>query len=156
MTNPSHWDAWAAGLFEGEGSIEIIRAPRLRPGVRLHLNTTDHDVLLRFAEVVGCGSVREVKAPSVARPHWKTCWTWRTGRIEECGRLLMLWRPYLGERRAARVAEALDVLREKEAARWRTCYCGKHFRAAHTHQWACGAACRAEWQHARRQMEEAA
>lgn len=138
--------AWAAGLFEGEGSIEVNREPLSRTGVRLHLNTTDLDVLEHFAEVVGCGRVREVTAPSIVKPHWKTCWAWQIARADECSRLLREWLPYLGSRRSARAQEALDLLAEKEAARWRTCHCGRHFSATRGNQWACSDGCRVRWQ----------
>lgn len=129
--------AWAAGLFEGEGSIEVNHPPRSRSGVRLHLNTTDLDVLEKFAAVVRCGSIREVTAPSIVRPHWKTCWSWRISTKDDCRRLLNAWLPYLGARRTARAQEALQLLDAKEAALHKTCYCGKPFRAAHAWQRYC-------------------
>jgi len=144
VTPVTNWEGWAAGLFEGEGCIEISGKDRL--SVRLRLNTTDHDVLERFAAVVGCGKIREVTAPSIVRPHWKTCWAWAVNRQEDCRRLLETWRPYLGVRRAEKAGEALSLLDEQEAARWRTCYCGTHFRANRGNQWACSAECRTEWQ----------
>lgn len=146
MTVVTNRIAWAAGLFEGEGSIEVSLPPRPRTGVRLHLNTTDLDVLETFAAVCDCGTIRKVTAASQAKANWKTCWSWRIGRQDDCRRLLELWLPYLGARRAERACEALAMLDEKEVASWRTCYCGKHFQAKHGWKWACSAECRVEWQ----------
>jgi hypothetical protein len=125
-------NAWAAGLFEGEGSIEINRGEERRANnVRLRLNTTDRDVLERFSAVAGVGSIRECRAPSLttANPHWKTIWGWSMGQADECRRLLNEWLPHLGERRSMRALEALALLDSKEEFDYRTCYCGKHFKS---------------------------
>ena len=48
----SPFSAWAAGLFEGEGSITSCGGR-----IRLQLQLTDHEVLERFVEIVGAGKV---------------------------------------------------------------------------------------------------
>jgi hypothetical protein len=44
--------AWAAGLFEGEGTITLCGSV-----VHLRLNLTDFEVLERFWEIVGTGKI---------------------------------------------------------------------------------------------------
>jgi hypothetical protein len=140
--------AWTAGLFEGEGSIEIALPPRTRTHIRLYLSMTDHDVVEKFVGIVGCGAIKDRVAPSQTRDNWKPQWAWRAGKEQDVRRLLGLWLPHFGERRSLRALEALACLDAKEDVRWRTCYCGKHFRAGRTdgQQWACSAYCRTQWQ----------
>jgi hypothetical protein len=44
--------AWAAGLFEGEGSITHVYG---RTQLRIHM--TDFEVLERFLEIIGAGRI---------------------------------------------------------------------------------------------------
>ena len=62
--------AWAAGLFEGEGSISASSG---RLDVRVKM--TDEPVVRRFAEVMDCGTVYgpynyEYRDGSKRKPHW--------------------------------------------------------------------------------------
>ena len=123
--------AWAAGLFEGEGCIEISGKNRSRTGVRLYVVMADKDVLERFEAIAGCGTIRLLRAPSILKPHWKPVWRWTTGQAAECRRLLGLWSPYLGDRRTKKAAEAVALLDEKESALHKVCLCGSPFRAEH-------------------------
>jgi hypothetical protein len=50
---PLDWIAWAAGLFEGEGSIHFPTGARV--AVRMELTMTDEDVVRRFHKAVKCG-----------------------------------------------------------------------------------------------------
>lgn len=101
--------AWAAGLFEGEGCIFGYPAghPQGR-GVRLHLRSTDLDVLERFRKVVGVGYIHKAKK---YKPHHKDCWVWATGSFEEGQHVIaMLWR-WLGERRQSKAHDVLTGYR---------------------------------------------
>lgn len=99
--------AWAAGLFEGEGSIVTGRKGRL---VQLWLRTTDLDVLQRFAEIVGAGNITVVKL----RPcHTKQQYSWCIGDVQNVGRILTYMRPWLGTRRGVRADEGLEFLRAR-------------------------------------------
>jgi len=94
--------AWAAGLFEGEGSISFSGS---RNGVHLQLSMTDKDVIDKFARVVGAGKVYgpEVRGPS----HWKSIYHWSLRHSYEVSRIIRMLIPFLGERRAAKAHEAL-------------------------------------------------
>jgi Sigma-70, region 4 len=98
--------AWAAGLFEGEGSISLSRNQ-----IRLKLGMTDGDVVQRFADIAGCGRVyvRE----EMRRVHWKPCWYWEVARRADCVAVMAALLPYLGERRTERW---LEVCAERRAA----------------------------------------
>ena len=55
--------AWAAGFFEGEGSVGAFKTGRPRKdgtrriGVSLSINQVDRECLDRFREVVGVGRI---------------------------------------------------------------------------------------------------
>jgi hypothetical protein len=98
--------AWAAGLFEGEGSI-VVRERQ----VHLWLRTTDLDVLERFVEIVDAGNITTCKM----RPcHTKQQYSWCISRREDVARILNAFSPWLGERRRAKAAEALGWIATKE------------------------------------------
>lgn len=94
--------AWAAGLFEGEGSCSISRRNR-QP--RVELAMTDRDAVERFAEIVGCGNVRFYAGVG---PRRKDTWRWSVQGADDVVRVIgMLW-PLLGERRRERATEVLE------------------------------------------------
>jgi hypothetical protein len=88
--------AWAAGLFEGEGSITGSGG---RLDVRVKM--TDEPVVRHFAKVMDCGRVYgpynyEYRDGSKRKPHW----VWVAVSTEAFDVLQILW-PWLGERRRA-------------------------------------------------------
>lgn len=100
--------AWSAGLFEGEGCIQINRKNRkgIRPQVHLTLKMTDLDVVKRFAKAVGFGSIRGPYQYSTKhKPAW--VWTWH-GR-EALAWAQKNWLHLLGKRRRAKLLEAIKV-----------------------------------------------
>lgn len=114
--------AWAAGLFEGEGSIF---AGKERGSITLALSMTDEDVVRRFHEVIGRGTV--------VGPHHrsgqKDQWTWRCSTLD-AEVILQALIPWLGVRRTERAEEALQARREyiAWAVRPRECEtCGETF-----------------------------
>lgn len=91
--------AWAAGLFEGEGSID----PK---GNRLSLTTTDLDVLNKFLSVAGCGHIYQRKPnPLKKQLGKKTQWTWVINRQEYTQALLAAMWEWLGVRRRVKAEE---------------------------------------------------
>lgn len=102
--------AWAAGLFEGEGSIGSTpgRRPDSRRGLRLQLSSTDEDVVRKFADVARCG---QVAGPYVPRPHQnKAVWKW-SGSGPAARALLVDLEPFLSERRSDRLREVCRLCR---------------------------------------------
>ncbi len=100
--------AWAAGLFEGEGSVIHWwwhGAMRDRGNWQrgLTLTMTDEDIVRRFHRVVGAGRiVTRLKAEA----HYKPQWEWRCTRWAETESTLRRLLPWLGKRRKE-AAEAL-------------------------------------------------
>ena len=89
--------AWAAGLFEGEGSF----SPRQN---KICLTSTDRDVAARFMEVIGCGSLR-ARIPTAQQLGKKTQYTWTVSRQEHTQAILAAFWPWLGERRREKVKQ---------------------------------------------------
>lgn len=107
--------AWAAGLFEGEGSCFVRVQRKNRAGeVREYatpvvvISMTDRDVLERFAAVVGTGNVRQIKGPKNAT---KPVYRWLTAGAKTAIPILEAFSPWLGARRLERANEVLAVAR---------------------------------------------
>jgi hypothetical protein len=99
------WWAWLAGLFEGEGTIDV----RSKPPLRMHLRVkmTDEDVIRRAQSVAGVGRVYGPYNYPSNEPGRQDVWIWAVYRRDEAAAVLRRIYPFLGERRSARVAEAL-------------------------------------------------
>ena len=97
--------AWAAGLFEGEGSFSTVRSTRShgRVALRASLEMTDEETVRRFAAVVGCGTIH-VRDRA---PNRKPVWAWQINSINDFDRIVELLRPWLGTRRVERADELL-------------------------------------------------
>jgi hypothetical protein len=85
--------AWAAGLFEGEGSISCTDRSH-----NISLEMTDHDVVERFRDAVGTGVIY---GPYDKGPRRKPMYVWRAGGRAQREQVLRLLYPYFGERRRA-------------------------------------------------------
>jgi hypothetical protein len=96
-------EAWAAGLFEGEGCISNVNVT----GVNLLLGMTDEDVVRRFHAAVGVGVVG---GPYRNReePKYKSTFRWVTYNKKDTKKVLELFLPFFGERRKQRALEALE------------------------------------------------
>ena len=93
---------WAVGLFEGEGCITHGRNHFV-----LKLAMTDKDIVDRFAELMGVGNVHEQKPQ---KEGYKTQYCWRIQRKAEIIRILDMFLPHLGHRRAHKALDVLDYL----------------------------------------------
>lgn len=88
--------AWAAGLFDGEGSTSLFRSAYNREGkarlyARCQLGQKDPGVLLKFHSIVKVGSIRE-RVMNLAPFYDWTCQAMLDVGIVEN----LLW-PHLGE-----------------------------------------------------------
>lgn len=115
--------AWAAGIFEGEGSWGFY-ASKLRADIVMG----DRDVLERVASALAMGRV--VNEPLPANPQHRQMFRLCVTNAQAIELALLLW-PYLGERRRSVFREKL-ALREafiQEATKERICEgCGETFR----------------------------
>ena len=112
--------AWAAGLFEGEGSF----VPRRNGNMLITIAMADRDVLERFQAIFG-GALTALN-----KPGGKQMWRVDIRKAEDVLQVGALMRPYLGVRRRARLDELEHALRERiaEATRPRRCSnCGTEF-----------------------------
>lgn len=96
--------AWAAGLFEGEGSITTSRGR-----FRLQIEMTDEESVRRFHAIVAAGRVYgpyTYTRPDgyIRNPVFQ--WKANGGEAARAGRLL---RPWLGTIRRARLDEILQL-----------------------------------------------
>lgn len=132
--------AWAAGIFEGEGSI----VPTHRKSIRLQLHMTDQDIVRRFAALVNAGQVY-----SLERGSHKTIYYWTCGQHKAVVAFMDAVWPWLGARRRARWTELLELYAatREEAVEARVCVgCGETFapqasRQARRQKW-CSHHCR--------------
>ena len=96
---------WFVGLFEGEGTFHFTKG---RPR-GLVISMTDLDVLRRVQEIVG-GSIYDL---TKREEHWKDAWKWRIGG-QAAKDLAEKMLPYLGNRRAERCKEFIDLYYTQE------------------------------------------
>lgn len=109
--------AWAAGLFEGEGSWSlrtswnVDRTREYKYG-RAQLHTTDLDVLTRFAEIVGVGWIyaERPRENRMGGLEAKLVWRWSVQDQEDFRTFSNLIEPWLGERRLARLNEIRETI----------------------------------------------
>jgi hypothetical protein len=100
--------AWAAGLFEGEGSITHIGRRGQSFELQVAVNMTDEDVVRRFDEIVDRGKVYGPYLPLSHGDRRKPFWHWVA--IGDAGHdALDLIGAWLGTRRVAQ-ARAHSVL----------------------------------------------
>ena len=95
--------AWAAGFFEGEGSIYLI--PNLK-SVALSITGTDYDVLERLQSVFG-GKIYD-KTYEAKPTHYKQQWAWKLQTKQGVVSVLEKMLPFFGERRACKALDAFD------------------------------------------------
>lgn len=106
--------AWAAGLFEGEGCfVHLKPQPKDRfARFGMSLQMCDEDIVRRFAEIAGFGSVGTLATPSMETRQRKPAWRWRGYGVkaEAFARLLQ---PHFGVRRSGRMEEILRLVHEQ-------------------------------------------
>jgi hypothetical protein len=95
--------AWAAGWFEGEGSI-------LLSGGRIHARVpnTDHEIIVRFAETLELGTVYGPYPTYTSGRRKKPLWVWLATEEAALDAVALMW-PWLGRRRRSRAQELTGV-----------------------------------------------
>ena len=70
---------------------------------------TDLDVMERFVDVVGHGNLNGPKwNPKSTKPYWR----WTVSKTSEVLRILKMFLPHFGKRRAEKAIEAINHLNE--------------------------------------------
>jgi len=97
-------DKYLAGLFDGEGCVQIFKTTYLKKGkkrpytfnvIRMELSMTDEETVKRFHEATGYGTVRLIhknQEPG-SKPHYKDQWRWRSSH-RQCFELAKRLIPY--------------------------------------------------------------
>ena len=109
--------AWFAGVFEGEGSVYLRKfvrgkAKTLHVHGSFAIEMTDEDVIQRVLEITGVGSVRECCPRGLGK---KTTWRWQVQGREGFIKVADMLRPFLGQRRLAKLWEVESKLTWREA-----------------------------------------
>lgn len=108
--SPEQEIAWAAGLFEGEGTVCAVKAYNGSFYPRMAIGTTDLDVLQRFVEIVGVG---KVYGPyQHYGPDKKPMYRWAADRRERFTEVLDLIWPFLCDRRQQQVRDTFEKCHE--------------------------------------------
>ena len=105
--------AWAAGLFEGEGTVYVSYDRRWpdTPSFYAAVRMTDEDSVRRFQTAVSTGKVYGPYPNGLRRNGLPTkpVWVWQVNSFEKVQAIIaMLW-PGLGERRRAQATAVLTV-----------------------------------------------
>lgn len=102
--NRENFIIWFAGLFEGEGTFNIIK------GVSkcISLTSTDLDVLQRIQEHLGGSICRSTKK----KEHWKQAYIWSLSSLQ-AKNVIEEIKPFLLERRSTRAQEWLNLHNQK-------------------------------------------
>ncbi len=101
--------AWAAGLFEGEGTFYLRREakrPLMTPEPSASMTQVEREVLDRFCAIVGFGKVRGPYGPYSGNR--KPYHQWYTHAAGDVRRLLDLLSPWLSDRRKRQGQACLD------------------------------------------------
>lgn len=93
--------AWLAGLLEGEGTFT-----RCGTNLQVQIIMTDEDVLRRAMKIAGCGNFYE---RGVRKEGYKPQFQWQVNPRDDVVALLKRVRPFMGERRGARIDELLAI-----------------------------------------------
>ena len=104
--------AWAAGLFEGEGTVIAFGSRKHQRS--LALSMTDEDVVLRFAATIGAGKIYGpygyASSTSRRREHHKQYWRWSVSDKEGVIAVASALLPFMGARRKAKMIEAIEAV----------------------------------------------
>lgn len=94
--------AWAAGLFEGEGTTCATRHREVKyASVALCMN--DEEPVRRFHEIVGVGNVNFNPVRGNPNPRWD----WKAGAKKDVEYVVELLAPWLSDRRLVQAVNAL-------------------------------------------------
>lgn len=109
--------AWAAGLFEGEGSIILERKRGLREYAtcRVQVHSTDLDTLERMYGICGGNLPRTPEKTSVASCNVKPIYRWTLNGLAASERFYERVGPWLSSRRHGQFVRALETAKEIRA-----------------------------------------
>lgn len=104
--------AWAAGLFEGEGSFTYGTSPHGYRRAVAELGMTDRDPVLAFWSIVGVGNVTTHHKPSAKKRNDKPIHLWKTASFEGVQHTAAILWPWLHSRRRDKISYLLTSYHE--------------------------------------------
>lgn len=96
--------AWAAGLFEGEGTVFVAKTGYARAQMQL----CDEATLRRFCQAVGVGKI--IGPYKRKNPNASPFWCWGCYTEPQIRYLFGLLRPLLSKRRREQFAASLNMM----------------------------------------------
>lgn len=103
--------AWAAGVFEGEGFVGTYDYRSHRPSWMMSVEMTDEDVVRKLHRVIGLGKVYgPIERKNGAGAGWLPTWKWQLARRDQIYAVCAALFPFMGKRRRARMAQAIQEL----------------------------------------------
>lgn len=103
--------AWAAGIFEGEGTMCVRGNPG---GLALVVTMKDEDVMRRFLQVVRYGKLAYQSSPSMQGNYR---WVWASSTDHESTSIISMFWPFLGDRRRKQWVDIVSRLPERKRKR---------------------------------------
>lgn len=107
--------AWAAGLYEGEGScVASKRKSRPNsPSISMRLTSCDKDVIEKFHSIVQVGNQQTPHIPNNGLAK-KVQYIWACNNHSDIEKIINLFLPYLSERRTKQVNVVLDYIKSRK------------------------------------------
>ena len=103
---PIRDQAWAAGLYEGEGYLSTKGKAN---GWRLAVRMTDYDVVKAFHDTIQVGKMYGPCRPPSKPDHHKSHWEVYVHNKHDIFKVICDFYPYVGERRRAKFDEFLTT-----------------------------------------------
>lgn len=107
---------WIAGLLEGEGTFTKTTPASQSLGshsVRVGFSSTDQDVTLKIANLLGFGSIHRVM-PKTNKWSPKEQFRWETSGVRAAGLMMTIY-SLMGKRRQEKIRELLAYYRSTRA-----------------------------------------
>jgi hypothetical protein len=134
--------AWAAGLWDGEGSICLLKH-RSHPGYFVPeaavTQSSDDGIPEVLARISSIGSAGFLYGPFPQEPPWSPVYRWKLFRRDEIVDLVSLMRPWLGSVKLAQAERVLAVIDGQPKLRRGNPAWGSHkTHCVHGHEYATG------------------
>lgn len=106
--------AWAAGLFEGEGSFNISKNKNRKDSyaAQVNLSSTDEDVIRTFHKILNIGNCGGPYY-KISKYSKKPRWTWYVCNYQDCKEVCEKLLPYLHFRRIEKAKEMISFCEQR-------------------------------------------
>lgn len=101
--------SWAAGLFEGEGSVyftQYTKKSKKYPIIRIKISMIDKDVIYKFKNIIQEGYIVKVDYFKI-NSKYKLQYQWHSSKFEIIQYILCLFWEHLGKRRKKQFKTAI-------------------------------------------------